>query len=111
MQACFEFKEDDISLILVWATLPSLSLKCWHSNALGKIRSRLGTPIAKDSLMIKMERVLYVRNLVEVNESKKLVDQVEFILLNGIARKQSIVYEFTPMFCSACNCFGYLKDS
>ncbi|KAL0461901.1 UNVERIFIED_CONTAM: hypothetical protein Slati_0077700 [Sesamum latifolium] len=42
---------------------------------------------------------------------KNLVDQVEFILLNGVARKQPVVYEFTPKFCSTCNCFGHLKDS
>ncbi|KAL0329542.1 UNVERIFIED_CONTAM: hypothetical protein Sradi_4940900 [Sesamum radiatum] len=96
---CFEFKEDDTSLTLVWATLPSLQLECWHPNALGKISSRLGTSIAIDSLTMKMRRVSYARILVEVDASKKLVDQVEFIFPNGVASKQSVVYEFTPMFC------------
>ncbi|KAL0315181.1 UNVERIFIED_CONTAM: hypothetical protein Scaly_2881200 [Sesamum calycinum] len=103
MPDCFEFKEDDISLTPVWATLPSLPLECWHPNALGKIGSRLGTPIAMDSLTMKMERVSYARILVEVDASKKLVDHVEFILPNGVIRKQPIVYEYTPKFCSACN--------
>ncbi|KAL0285606.1 UNVERIFIED_CONTAM: hypothetical protein Sangu_2772100 [Sesamum angustifolium] len=40
MPDCFEFKEDDISLTPVWATLPSLPLECWHPNASG--RSALG---------------------------------------------------------------------
>ncbi|KAL0352146.1 UNVERIFIED_CONTAM: hypothetical protein Scaly_1603300 [Sesamum calycinum] len=111
MSDCFEFKEDDISLTLVWATLPSLPLECWHPNALGKIDSRLGTPITMDSLTMKMERVSYARILVEVDASKKLVDHVEFILPNGVARKQPIVYEFTPKFCSTCNRFGHLKES
>ncbi|KAK4397732.1 hypothetical protein Sango_1248700 [Sesamum angolense] len=108
---CFEFKEDDISLTPVWATLPSLPLECWHPNALGKIGSRLGTPIAMDSLMMKMERVSYARILVEVDASKKLVDHVEFILPNGVVRKQPIVYEYTPKFCSTCNHFGHLNES
>ncbi|KAL0325419.1 UNVERIFIED_CONTAM: hypothetical protein Sradi_5111200 [Sesamum radiatum] len=111
MSDCFEFKEDDISLTLVWATLPSLPLECWHPNALGKIGSRLSTPITMDSLTIKMEYVSYARILVEVDASKKLVDHVEFILPNGVARKQPIVYEFTPEFCSTCNRFGHLKES
>ncbi|KAL0289460.1 UNVERIFIED_CONTAM: hypothetical protein Sradi_7073700 [Sesamum radiatum] len=111
MPGCFEFKEDDISLTPVWATLPSLPLDCWHPNALGKIGSRLGTPIAMDSLTMKMERVSYARILVEVDASKKLVDHVEFILPNGVVRKQPIVYEFTPMFCSTCDRFGHLKES
>ncbi|KAK4391600.1 hypothetical protein Sango_1937800 [Sesamum angolense] len=111
MPDCFEFKEDDISLTLVWATLPSLPLECWHPNALGKIGSRLGTPIPMDSLTMKMERVSYARILVEVDASKKLVDHVEFILPNGLIRKQPIVYEYTPKFCSTCNRIGHLKES
>ncbi|KAK4411705.1 hypothetical protein Sango_0243500 [Sesamum angolense] len=111
MLDCFEFKEDDISLTPVWATLLSLPLECWHPNALGKIGSRLGTPIAMDSLTMKMERVSYARILVEVDASKKLVDHMEFILLNGVVRKQPIVYEYTPKFCSTCNRFGHLKES
>ncbi|KAL0322019.1 UNVERIFIED_CONTAM: hypothetical protein Scaly_2498300 [Sesamum calycinum] len=111
MPDCFEFKEDDISLTPIWATLPSLLLECWHPNALGKIGSWLGTPIAMDSLTMKMERVSYARIMVEVDASKKLVDHVEFILPNGVVRKQPIVYEYTPKFCSTCNCFGHLNES
>ncbi|KAL2237732.1 UNVERIFIED_CONTAM: hypothetical protein Sindi_0964900 [Sesamum indicum] len=85
MPDCFEFKEDDISLTPVWATLPSLPLECWHPNALGKISSRLGTPIAIDSLTMKMEGVSYARILVEVDASKKLIEQVEFVMPNDEA--------------------------
>ncbi|KAL0289340.1 UNVERIFIED_CONTAM: hypothetical protein Sangu_2620100 [Sesamum angustifolium] len=105
MPDCFEFKEDDISLTPVWATLPSLPLECWHPNALGKIGSRLGTPIAMDSLTMRMERVSYARILVEVDASKALVDHVEFKLPNGVTRRQPVVYEYTPKFCTDCNRF------
>ncbi|KAL0349643.1 UNVERIFIED_CONTAM: hypothetical protein Sradi_4113500 [Sesamum radiatum] len=82
----FEFKEEDINLMPVWATLPSLPLECWHPNALRKIGSRLGMLIAMDSLTIKMERVSYARISVEVDASKPLVDQVDFMLPNGVMR-------------------------
>ncbi|XP_011069479.1 uncharacterized protein LOC105155303 [Sesamum indicum] len=95
MPDCFEFKDDDISLTSVWATLQSLPLECWHSNALCKIGSRIGSPIAMDSLTMKIEWVSYVRILVEVDASKKLVDQVEFVMPNGITGKQPVVYKFT----------------
>ncbi|KAK4428440.1 hypothetical protein Salat_1143600 [Sesamum alatum] len=111
MPDCFEFKDNDISVTPVWAILPSLPLECWHPNALGKIGSRLGTPIAMDSLTMSMERVSYARILVKVDASKELVDQVEFVLPNGVTSKQPVVYEFTPKFCSECHCFGHLKDS
>ncbi|KAL0305150.1 UNVERIFIED_CONTAM: hypothetical protein Scaly_2995600 [Sesamum calycinum] len=103
--------QDDISLTSVWATLLSLPLECWHPNALGKIGSRLGTPIAMDSVTMKIERVSYARILFEVDASKKLVDHVEFILPNGVIRKQPVVYEYTPKFCLTCNRFGHLKES
>ncbi|KAK4390447.1 hypothetical protein Sango_2108000 [Sesamum angolense] len=111
MPDCFEFKEDDISLTPVWATLPSLPLECWHPNALGKIGSRLGTPIAMDSFTMKMERVSYARILVEVDTSKPLVDQVDCMLPNGVMRTQPVVYEFTTKFCTNCNLFGHLEMS
>ncbi|KAK4426374.1 hypothetical protein Salat_1406000 [Sesamum alatum] len=111
MLDCFEFKQDNISLTPVWATLPSLPLECWNPNALGKIGSRLGNPIAMDTLTRKMEHVSYARILVEVDASKSLIDSVEFILPNDITRKQLVVYEFTPKFCSDFNRFGHLKDT
>ncbi|KAL0359869.1 UNVERIFIED_CONTAM: hypothetical protein Sangu_0836300, partial [Sesamum angustifolium] len=111
MPECFEFKEDDISLTPVWAILPSLPLECWHPNVLGKIGSRLGTPIAIDSLTMRMERVSYARILVEVAASKTLVDHVEFKMPNGVTRRQPVVYEYTPKFCTECNHFGHHQNS
>ncbi|KAL0378725.1 UNVERIFIED_CONTAM: hypothetical protein Sradi_3178000 [Sesamum radiatum] len=109
--ACFGFQEDDISLTPVWGTLPSLLLECWNPNALSKIGSRLGNPVAMDSLTMNIERISYARILVEVDASKELVDRVEFILPDGTARKQPVRYEFTPKFCTTCNRFGHLRDS
>ncbi|KAL0325432.1 UNVERIFIED_CONTAM: hypothetical protein Sradi_5112500 [Sesamum radiatum] len=111
MPEYFEFKEDDISLTLVWATLLSLPLECWHPNALGKIGSKLSTPISMDSLTMKMERVSHARILVEADASKQLVDQVDFMIPNGVMRTQPLVYEFTPKFCTNCNRFGHLERS
>ncbi|KAK4403206.1 hypothetical protein Sango_1061300 [Sesamum angolense] len=111
MPDCFEFKEDDINLTPVLAILPSLPLKCWHPHTLGKIASRLDTPIAMDSLIMKMERVSYPRILIEVDTSKTLVDQVEFKLPNRVIRRLPIVYKYTPKFCIECNHFGHHKSS
>ncbi|KAK4383090.1 hypothetical protein Sango_2810200 [Sesamum angolense] len=55
MPDCFEFKEDDISLTPVWATPPSLPLECWH-QCTREDRLSLGTPIAMDSLTMRMEQ-------------------------------------------------------
>ncbi|KAL0331461.1 UNVERIFIED_CONTAM: hypothetical protein Sangu_1691600 [Sesamum angustifolium] len=111
MPDCFEFKEDDISLTPVWATLPSLPLECWHPQCTREDRLSVGTPIAMDSLTMRMERVSYARILVEVDASKALVDHVEFKLPNGVTRRQPVVYEYTPKFCTECNRFGHHKSS
>ncbi|KAK4420246.1 hypothetical protein Salat_2437700 [Sesamum alatum] len=107
----FEFKEDDISFTLVCAILLSLPHECWNPNALGKIGSGLGNPIAMDALTRKVERVSYAHIFVEVDASKPLVNKVEFILPNGVTKKQPVVYAFRQKFCSDCNQFGHLKDS
>ncbi|KAK4428235.1 hypothetical protein Salat_1123100 [Sesamum alatum] len=88
-----------------------LPTECWHPNTLGKIGSRLGNPITKDSLTMRMERVSNAHILVEVDASRALVDKVEFILSNGVTRKQPVIYEFTPKFCTKCKRFGHLRDS
>ncbi|KAL0385732.1 UNVERIFIED_CONTAM: hypothetical protein Sradi_2967500 [Sesamum radiatum] len=85
--------------------------ECKNRNALREIGSRLGNPMTIDSLTMKIERVSYVRILVEVDASKKLVDQVEFILPNDVVRKQPVLNEFTPKFRTACNRFGHLKNA
>ncbi|KAL0307174.1 UNVERIFIED_CONTAM: hypothetical protein Sradi_6134700 [Sesamum radiatum] len=76
-------------------------------------RSALGwaPTIATDSLTMRMERVSYARILVEVDASKTLVDQVEFRPPNGVTRRQSVVYKYTPKFCTECNRFGHHKSS
>ncbi|KAL0381456.1 UNVERIFIED_CONTAM: hypothetical protein Sangu_0209900 [Sesamum angustifolium] len=76
-----------------------------------KISSRLGMPVAMDSLTMKIDRVSYARILVEVDASKPLVDPVDFILPNGVMRSQPVVYEFTPKICKKCNRFGHLEGS
>ncbi|XP_011079174.1 uncharacterized protein LOC105162752 [Sesamum indicum] len=60
---------------------------------------------------MKLERVSYARILVVVDASKKLIDQVEFVMPNGITRKQPIAYEFPPKFCTECNRFGHLQET
>ncbi|KAK4408515.1 hypothetical protein Sango_0432500 [Sesamum angolense] len=75
MPDCFEFKEDSISLTPVWATLPSFPLECWNANALGKIGSKLGTPIAMDSLTLKMERVSYAPGCLRIHT--KILHEVQ----------------------------------
>ncbi|KAL0300490.1 UNVERIFIED_CONTAM: hypothetical protein Scaly_3044900 [Sesamum calycinum] len=64
-----------------------------------------------DSLTMRMERVSYARILVEFDASKALVDHVEFKLPNGVSRRQPVVYEYTPKFCTECNRFGHHKSS
>ncbi|KAL0297713.1 UNVERIFIED_CONTAM: hypothetical protein Sradi_6823400 [Sesamum radiatum] len=64
-----------------------------------------------DSLTMRMERVSYARILVEVDASKTLVDHVEFKMPNGVTRRQPVVYEYTPKFCTECNRFGHHQNS
>ncbi|KAL0325450.1 UNVERIFIED_CONTAM: hypothetical protein Sradi_5114300 [Sesamum radiatum] len=75
MPDCFEFNEDGISLTPVWVTLPSLPLECWHPNTLGKIGSRLGTPIAMDSLTMKMKKSRMPESWLKLMPQNRLLTQ------------------------------------
>lgn len=80
-----------------------MELKC-----LGKIASKVGKPILTDKLTSTKERLSYARVLVEVDESKELVQTNHMKLPTGKSRNQEVVYEHIPKFCATCKMSGHL---
>lgn len=50
----FNFKDEILKTIPIWATLPNLPLNCWSADSLSKIGSRLGVPLYADECTTKM---------------------------------------------------------
>lgn len=111
MPKCFEFGDEDISVMPVWIQLPGLPIDCWNANALSKITSKVGKPIATDMLTSTKERLSYARVLVEVDASKEQIKTINIKLPNGKTRNQSVVFEHKPKFCSNCMNFGHFSAS
>lgn len=93
----------------VWITLSGLPFDCWNVNALGKIASKVGKPIATDKLISTKGRLSYAIVLVEVDASVKLISTVQMKLPTGKVRDQDVNYEHKAKFCSTCKFFGHNK--
>ncbi|XP_022843290.1 uncharacterized protein LOC111366827 [Olea europaea var. sylvestris] len=107
MPQFFEFDDKEISTVPIWINLPGLPLECWKSKALSKIVSKVGKPISTDKLTSTMDRISYVRVLVEVDVSKELVRTVHMMLPNGKLREQGVYFEHVPKYCNTCKMFGH----
>lgn len=95
----------------VWIQLQSLPLQCWNSRAISRIASRLGKPICMDEITVNKRRISYARVLVEINTSKKPVEEFEVKLPSGLTYTQYVVYENLPKYCSHCYYFGHYFEN
>ncbi|KAL8556555.1 hypothetical protein ACS0TY_004126 [Phlomoides rotata] len=102
----FRFNNFEISVTPVWIKLKFLPMCCWNTTALSLICSKIGRPIHSDRMTLSMERVSYVRVLVEVDAAEPLVREVK-VLVEGVEWTQPVEYEFEPKYCKICGKFGH----
>lgn len=96
----FSFQDEDLRVVPVWVQLQSLPLQCWNSRA---ITSSTGKPLCLDEITMDRKRISYARVLVEIDTSKKPIEEFEVKLLSGLIYTQYIIYENLPKYCSHCN--------
>ncbi|KAL5138763.1 hypothetical protein HKD37_10G028867 [Glycine soja] len=107
MPTFFNFGNKELSKILVWVKLRNLPLELWNPQALGKILSKIGSPIRSDHLTASKGSISFARALVEVDVSLELIDEVRFRLPTGKTFVQKIEYENRPSFCTHCKMIGH----
>ncbi|KAH1241965.1 putative ribonuclease H protein [Glycine max] len=107
MLAFFDFGNEELSKIPVWVKLKNLPLDLWNPQALGKILSKIGSPIRSDHLTTSKGSISFARALVEVDASLELIDEVRFRLPTGKTFVQKIEYENRPSFCTHCKMIGH----
>ena len=76
MPTFFDFGNEELNKIHVWVKLRNLPLELWNPQALGKILSKIGSPIQFDHLTASKGSISFARTLVEVNASLELTDEV-----------------------------------
>jgi len=107
MPAFFDFGNEELSKIPVWVKLRNLPQELWNPQALGKILSKIGSPIRSDHLTTSKGSISFARALVEVDVSLELIDEVRFRLPTGKTFVQKIEYENRPSFCTHYKMIGH----
>ncbi|KAL5169644.1 Transposon TX1 uncharacterized protein [Glycine soja] len=107
MLTFFDFGNEELSKIPVWVKLRNLPLELWNPQALGKILSKIGSPIRSDHLIASKGSISFARALVEVDTSLELIDEVRFRLPTGKTFVQKIEHEKRPSFCTHCKMIGH----
>ncbi|KAG5585997.1 hypothetical protein H5410_046431 [Solanum commersonii] len=72
----FNFKEEVLHTIQLWVMLPSLPLNYWTATTLNKIGSGLGKPVCTNAWTSNMERISYVRLLVEIDVTQQMKEKI-----------------------------------
>lgn len=62
--------------IPIWVKFPSLPVGYWSIKALSKVASAIGIPLYTDGFTTTVEKILYVRVLIEMDISKTLLDAI-----------------------------------
>lgn len=107
MPPLFAFDDTCFGTIPTWVRLPGLPLQLWSEVALGKLLSNVGIPLAVDECTCNMERISFVRALVEVDATKPLVRELDIPFPNGVEYHQEVLYERAPIYCTKCKRIGH----
>ncbi|KAL8492860.1 hypothetical protein ACS0TY_024164 [Phlomoides rotata] len=97
----FRFNNFEISVMPVWIKLKFLPMCCWNTTALSLICSKIGRPIHSERMTLSMERVSYVRVLVEVDAAEPLVREIK-VLVEGVEWTQLVEHKFEPKYYKTC---------
>ncbi|KAK4737473.1 hypothetical protein R3W88_001170 [Solanum pinnatisectum] len=95
----FNFKEEILTTIPLWVKLPNLPLNCWNVVVLSKIESSLGKPLYANECTSQMNRISFVRILVEVDITRPLPKVIKMHDPKGKVLEQQVWFEWKPIFC------------
>lgn len=109
-QCDFRPTKANFSEISLWIKLPNFPLCCWNPAGISKVASRVGIPLAVDSLTASKARLTFARVCVQVNTSSPLPDTIP-INLNGLEFDQEVLYDWKPSFCNSCSSFSHDDNS
>ncbi|KAH6773623.1 hypothetical protein C2S51_012027 [Perilla frutescens var. frutescens] len=89
--------------IQVWVNVHNIPMEFWNTNVLGKIASRVGTPIMIDTTTYLKEKLDYARILVAIKPTNEPPMQLEILSPDGYISKLEFQYDFLPKLCLEYN--------
>ncbi|KAI5652482.1 hypothetical protein M9H77_29669 [Catharanthus roseus] len=111
MTTLFNFGSASMSTLPVWINVLGLPCDIWNANVLANICSKVGTPLYTDAMTGNKHRISFARVLVDVDLAKDWVTEVTIKLPNGVLRKQAIIFENVPKFCSSWKVLCHSTES
>ncbi|PKU76688.1 RNA exonuclease 1 [Dendrobium catenatum] len=97
----FRPTRENFSNVPIWVKIHDLPLACWNSEGISRIASKVGIPLAVDSLTAQKTRLTYARVCVQVDCSAKYPDEIP-ISLDGDVFSLKVQYEWRPTPCEFC---------
>lgn len=84
--------------------------KARNEKALGKMATKLGTPVCTDGMTCERKKLFYARIMVYVDASKPLKEEMFLTLPTGERIVQKVEYEYTPRYCHICKTLTHDTD-
>ncbi|KAI0507490.1 hypothetical protein KFK09_013615 [Dendrobium nobile] len=97
----FKPKRENFTTVLIWIKIHDLSLACWNSEGISRIASKVGIPIAADSLTTMKTRLTYARICVLVDCNALYPEEI-LVSLDGDVVNLKVQYEWRPSPCDFC---------
>lgn len=98
--------KEEFSEIPIWVKFPNFPLCCWNELGISKVASKIGVPLAVDSLTAAKSRISFARVCVQVSPSSSFPDFIT-LDLDGMEFQQPVIYDWKPVVCKTCNTFSH----
>ncbi|XP_028553747.1 mucin-5AC-like [Dendrobium catenatum] len=105
----FSPKREDFTSVPIWFKIHDLPLCCWTPVGISKIATKIGAPVAVDSLTASKSRLTYARVCVLVDASATYPAFVP-ITVEGKLFNLVIQYEWRPSICDFCKSFNHTSE-
>ncbi|XP_059636151.1 uncharacterized protein LOC132278375 [Cornus florida] len=105
-----EMSKESCRSIPLWIKFYNIPYEYWAAKGFSHVISAVGKPLFADRLTESKARLSYARLCVEVDATKPFVESFQLKATNGIVFDIKAEYQWKPMVCSSCCCFGHLSN-
>ncbi|XP_020690503.2 uncharacterized protein LOC110105345 [Dendrobium catenatum] len=102
--------KEDFTSVPIWVKIHDLTLACWNSEGISRIASKIGVPLAADSLTEQKTRLTYARICVLVDRDATYPEEIK-VSLDGDIVCLKVQYEWRPYPCNHCKSLMHLSAS
>ncbi|KAL0923408.1 hypothetical protein M5K25_007464 [Dendrobium thyrsiflorum] len=97
----FRPKRENLISVPIWIKIHDLPLACWNLEGISRIASKVGIPLAADSLTEQKSRLTFARVCVQVDCDATYPEEI-LVSLDGDIARLKVQYELWPFPCEHC---------